>query len=293
MEAALASGDVDAVRRLLSGGTTAELRVVAPACSSNPLFKGRHWLRLPLADSLAIELLHYRVMGKVVWPAAQALAEDLIEFWRAEPAMPEAAATFVEVAAGAGLPALVAASAGSTFGRVVATDLTEEGMQLLAANDERNGSRLAATARLDLTEEGAAEVLAQLAPPVAGGCVVLGACDLAYNDAAVGGLFAAAAAWLRGAPDVGAGPRPRLRVLFARSSNFEHTDPNTRAAAAAHGFALARCATRRGVPGVLDSSAGSTFVGCQDAEADLWTFVPLGEEGVAASEHKSSCRAEL
>ena len=32
-------------------------------------------------------------------------------------------------------------------------------MQLLAANDERNGSRLAATARLDLTEEGAAEVL--------------------------------------------------------------------------------------------------------------------------------------
>jgi hypothetical protein len=147
MEAALASGDVDAVRRLLSGGTTAELRVVAPACSSNPLFKGRHWLRLPLADSLAIELLHYRVMGKVVWPAAQALAEDLIEFWRAEPAMPEAAATFVEVAAGAGLPALVAASAGSTFGRVVATDLTEEGVQLLAANDERNGSRLAAPPR--------------------------------------------------------------------------------------------------------------------------------------------------
>ena len=40
-----------------------------------------------------------------LWPAAQALAEDLIEFWRAEPAAPEAAATFVEVAAGAGLVA--------------------------------------------------------------------------------------------------------------------------------------------------------------------------------------------
>ena len=284
MEAALASGDVDAVRRLLSGGTATELRV-APAASST-LFQGRHWLRLPLADGLAIQLLHYRVMGKVVWPAAQALAEDLIEFWRAEPATPEPAATFIEVAAGAGLPSLVAASAGSTFGRVVATDFTEEGVQLLAANDERNGSRLAATARLDLTEEGAAEVLAQLAPPIAGGCVVLGACDLAYNDAAVGGLFAAAAAWLRGAPpDVGA--RPRLRVLFARSSNFEHTDADTRAAAAAYGFTLARCATRRGVPGVLDSSLGNTFVGCEDAEADVMTFVPLGEEGAAASDSHS------
>ena len=283
MEAALASGDVDAVRRLLSGGKAAELHV-AP---SNLLFQGRHWLHLPLADGLVtIQLLQYRVMGKVVWPAAQALAEDLIEFWRAEPAAPEAAATFVEVAAGAGLPSLVAARAGSTFGRVVATDFTEEGVQLLAANDERNGSRLAATARLDLTEEGAAEVLAQLAPPVAGGCVVLGACDLAYSDAAVGGLFAAAAAWLRSAADVGA--RPRLRVLFARSSNFEHTDTATRAAAAAHGFALARRATRRGVPGVLDSSSGTTFVGCQDAEADVMTFVPRGEEGAAASEHHTS-----
>ena len=294
MEAALASGDVDAVRRLLSnGGTSSEVRVVAPpAAASSTLFQGRHWLRLPLADGLAIQLLHYRVMGKVVWPAAQALAEDLIEFWRAEPAMQKAEATFIEVAAGAGLPSLVAATgAGSTFGRVVATECTEEGVQLLAANDERNGSQLAATARLDLTEEGAAEVLAQLAPPIAGGCVVLGACDLAYNDAAVGGLFAAAATWLRRAPDVG--PGPRLRVLFARSSNFEHTDADTRAAAAAYGFALARCATRRGVPGVLDSSSGNTFVGCEDTEADVMTFVPQGEESAAAREYHSSSRAEL
>lgn len=278
MQAALASGDVDALRLLLSGGKSAELRVVAPAASSSTLFQGRHCLRLPLSDGLVIQLLHYRVMGKQVWPAAQALAEDLIEFWRAKPAVPEAATTFVEVAAGAGLPSLVAASAGSTFGRVVATDFTEEGVQLLAANDERNGSRLTATARLDLTEEGAAEVLAQLAPPVAGGSVVFGACDLAYNDAAVVGLFAAAAAWLRGAPAVGAAPRPQLRVLFARSSNFEHTDAATHAAAAAYGFALARCATRRGVPGVLDSSSGDTFVGCQDTVADVMTFVPMGEE---------------
>ena len=281
MEAALASGDVDAVRRLLSGGTAAELRV-APAASST-LFQGRHWLRLPLADGLAIQLLHYRVMGKVVWPAAQALAEDLIEFWRAEPAMQKAEATFIEVAAGAGLPSLVASSAGSTFGRVVATDFTEEGVQLLAANNERNGSRLAATARLDLMDEGAAEVLVQLAPPIKGAYVVLGACDLAYNDAAVGGLFAAAATWLRRAPDVG--PGPRLRVLFARSSNFEHTDADTRAAAAAYGFTLARCATRRGVPGVLDSSLGNTFVGCEDAEADVMTFVPLGEGAAASDSH--------
>ena len=119
---------------------------------------------------------------------------------------------------------------------------------------------------------------------------MLGACDLAYSDAAVGGLFAAAAAWLRSAADVGA--RPRLRVLFARSSNFEHTDTATRAAAAAHGFALARRATRRGVPGVLDSSSGTTFVGCQDAEADVMTFVPRGEEGAAASEHHTSSRVE-
>ena len=294
MEAALASGDVDAVRRLLSnGGTSSEVRVVAPAAaSSSTLFQGRHWLRLPLADGLVIQLLHYRVMGKVVWPAAQALAEDLIEFWRAvEPAMPKAEATFIEVAAGAGLPSLVAAAAGSSFGRVVATDFTEEGVQLLAANNERNGSRLAATARLDLMDEGAAEVLVQLAPPIKGAYVVLGACDLAYNDAAVGGLFAAAATWLRRAPDVG--PGPRLRVLFARSSNFEHTDADTRAAAAAYGFALARCATRRGVPGVLDSSSGNTFVGCEDTEADVMTFVPQGEESAAAREYHSSSRAEL
>ena len=65
MEAALASGDVDAVRRLLSGGKAAELHV-AP---SNLLFQGRHWLHLPLADGLVtIQLLQYRVMGKVVWP---------------------------------------------------------------------------------------------------------------------------------------------------------------------------------------------------------------------------------
>ena len=73
----------------------------------------------------------------------------------------------VEVAAGAGLPSLVAARAGSTFGRVVATDFTEEGVQLLAANDERNGSRLAGTARLDLTEDGAAVSLTSAAAPAA------------------------------------------------------------------------------------------------------------------------------
>ena len=276
MEAALASGDVDAVRRLLTGGKS----VPPPLSASNNLFHGRHWLKLQLAGGLAVELLQYRVMGKVVWPAAHALAELLLES-ASEKAPEERCAAFVEVAAGAGLPSLVAASStcGGAFGRVVATDFTEEQVQLLDANDERNGRRIAATATLDLTSEDAPAELARLTPDA--GAVVLAACDLAYNDAAVVCLFAVAAAWWRdrggGGGAAGEATAPcRLSVLFSRSSNFEHTDEATLAAAAAHGFALARRETRRGVPGVLDSSSAVTFVGCQDDVAEILTFVPSG-----------------
>ena len=57
--------------------------------------------------STHVELLQYRTMGKVVWPAAHALAEILLESWHA----PALGTVLLEVAAGAGLPSLVAARA--------------------------------------------------------------------------------------------------------------------------------------------------------------------------------------
>lgn len=274
IEAALAAGDVDAVRKLLSGGKTAEPPPASPRAAPT-ICDGRHWLQLRLADGgPMVELLQYRVMGKVVWPAAHALAELLLEAWRAPRGED---VTLVEVAAGAGLPSLVAASeaCAACFARVVATDFTEEGVQLLRANHERNGARVAAVARLDLTAEGAADELATLAPPSATGRLVVCACDLAYNDDAVEGLFAVAAAWWRAAASAASS---ELTLLFARSSNFEHTDEATLAAAARHGFGLAARATRRNAAGVQDSSSSVTFVGCQDDASDVMTFEPRGRQ---------------
>ena len=274
IEAALAAGDVDAVRKLLSGGKTAEPPPAPPRVAPT-ICDGRHWLRLRLTDGPTVELLQYRVMGKVVWPAAHALAELLLEAWRAPRGE---VVTLVEVAAGAGLPSLVAASeaCAACISRVVATDFTEEGVQLLTANDERNGAHVAAVARLDLTSQGAADELVALAPPATAGRLVVCACDVAYNDDAVDGLFAVAAAWWR--TTTRASEEGSLTLLFARSSNFEHTDNATLAAAARHGFVLVARSTRRDAAGVLDSSSSVAFVGCQDDASDVMTFEPRGQD---------------
>ena len=274
IEAALAAGDVDALRKLLSGGKTAE-PPPAPARAAPTIFDGRHWLRLRLTDGPTVELLQYRVMGKVVWPAAHALAELLLEAWRAPR---DEVVTLVEVAAGAGLPSLVAASeaCSACFARVVATDFTEEGVQLLRANDERNGAHVAAIARLDLTAQGAADELTALAPPATTGRLVVCACDLAYNDDAVDGLFAVAAAWWRATTLTSEGGS--LTLFFARSSNFEHTDGATLATAMRHGFVLVARTTRRDAAGVLDSSSSVAFVGCNDHQSDVMEFEPRRQD---------------
>ncbi len=289
MEAGLAEGDVDAVRRLLRGaaGDEAHSRPPKPLVnSSSTLFGGTLTLKVQIGGQ-AVLVANSRTMGKVVWPAGHAAAEALAG-GGARRSATGSRAVLVEVGAGAALPSLVAAAEASPFcwDRVLATDFTEEGVQLIEHNCRLNGrcSRLSIS-RLDVVSDPAAlsrllePVEAALAAEARAGkravaevarhdvCVL--ACDMSYDPDAVLRLFDSAS-------------RLRTRewrpiVAFWRSDNFEHLDDYTVRTAGACGFELRdRRACR--AAGVLDGVTRELHTPCAEEAVTLLLFARKGEE---------------
>ena len=78
----------------------------------------------------------------------------------------------------------------------------------------------------------------------------------------------------------GAPPHANDRLLFARSSHFEHMDETMLQLAARHTLRLHARARRR-TPGVLDCFATSGFTGCADDDVEVFTFTPGGLDASA------------
>ena len=188
IQALLAAGDVDALRRLLKHGddtpppeaaatppsTAAKLPAASPPTTDYDLFADRPMLRLSI-ESVNLRLRSVRTMGKLLWPAGHAVAQMLA---RLPP--PPTPAALLELGAGAGVPSLIAAASGAFARGVLATDCFEENLQLIRHNDTLNGARLTATARLDVGEKGALQAL--VAQHLCGGVdapLLLVACDSA------------------------------------------------------------------------------------------------------------------
>ena len=161
IDTVLASGDVDELRRLLQASMGKAPVEYAPeeqaASCAEPtdvfsnIYSCAQHIVLTLAKSCPpLKLVSTRVMGKVVWPAGHAISLFLWEHFADSVTQTEAEALdffapvatptvitrqrsiFLEVGAGSGAPALVAAGACSqAFPFVVATDFTEAGVQLL------------------------------------------------------------------------------------------------------------------------------------------------------------------
>ena len=155
---------------------------------------------------------------------------------------------------------------------MIATDFTEDGVELLEANIALNSSRLRA-ARLDVTNTLSLCALLDTAhddgrTEAAAHDVWLCACDMSYDEVAIDALFAAAAELQRHANG-----RWRPVVWFARSSNFSHMDAHTVSRARARRFALAGSHAVRAA-GVQDSISPTYLSPCVDDAVDIFVFEP-------------------
>lgn len=286
----LLSGDVDSLRRFLKHsdpqqdshsdpqreGSPCSLAPVAahrlqhslPTCVN--MYSDLKHILVPLSpDRPSIKLVNTRVMGKIVWPAGHALALHLSCSFSDSPYLNSSRAIFLEVGAGSGLPSMVAAIACShTFPLVLATDFVEQGVQLLQANAERNHCRVEC-ALLDVSQRMALSHLldtelsrTERVGPAVPNRVCVCACDLCYDEAAIDGLFAAAAQ---------AAEKYSVEIWFARSSNFEHMDSYTRSVADRHGFSM-KSSCRLRASGILDSLSATYLSPCSDDQTDLFIF---------------------
>ena len=247
LSAALAAGDADAVRRLLSSTTTPAsaappqnpLVTKAARMADDLLARGVATLEReasrdeaapapspssapPLRlDELGLVLCDEQVMGQPVWPAALALSR-----WLLAPARGAlcAGARVCELGAGCGAPGLVAARRSAAS--LVLTDGDEALLPLMARNIALNelGGCDARARRLDWREPSQVDALRAAEAPADGFDLLLAA-DVLFSVGDVAPLVAAATALLkRGAAS---------RLVIARSAFFEDLQPTLAAAAEA------------------------------------------------------------
>ena len=260
----LASGDVDALRRLLKRESNEEpesllLQSADLLLQPSTLFASRPSVRLSFG-TFEVEICNHRSMGKLLWPAGQAIAEMLAGV---APAAAASSLAVLEIGAGAGVPALIAAQVGARV--AIATDFTEESVELLRYNDRLNGQKLTGCARLDVGEPSCMlECLRQHGLAEADPVLIV-ACECSYDPTTVTKLFASAGQLL-----LRPGAASPL-ICFARADVFAHLDEHTFAAAHASGFTLCRRERRRAA-GVLDATL-SYLTPCAEDAVDCFFFV--------------------
>ena len=161
------------------------------------------------------------------------------------------------------MPALIAAQVGARV--AIATDFTEESVELLRYNDGLNGQRLTGCARLDVGEPSCMlECLRQHGLAEADPVLIV-ACECSYDPTTVTKLFASAGQLL-----LRPGAASPL-ICFARADVFALLDEHTFAAAHASGFTLCRRERRRAA-GVLDATL-SYLTPCAEDAVDCFFFV--------------------
>ncbi|KAG8464829.1 hypothetical protein KFE25_010197 [Diacronema lutheri] len=211
-------------------------------------------------------LVNERVIGKVCWPAAEALAAHLLAIRLAENAPSAARPVLLELGAGCALPSLAAASTGA-FARVIATEMTEERVAIAAHNAELNGLELESSELLFADAE-RMRALVGSAPS----SIVLCAADVHYNPEALVELIASAAALMRDRQDAADAPPRADKLLLARSAVFTHNDELMLRTAAEHGLALVGAESAR-CGGVLHAASPTLFEPNPNDSADLFRFI--------------------
>ena len=253
MDAALAVGDVDAVRRLLTASkptTVASepakpqldpLTASADAAANKLLSQGLDILERAVASThkevhtmaqktielheLGLELVDRPVMGQAIWPAALALCRWLSD-------RPERCrhAHVLEVGAGSGAPGLVCLRLGAAS--LALTDADDELLPLMQANCALNAREPNAAARCSVREldwrQSEHVAAARAARP--GGYSLLLAADVTFGVGDFEPLMRAAAALL--------GRSHHARLLLARSAWFEDLQHTLLVVAEAAGLCL-------------------------------------------------------
>ena len=232
-------------------------------------------------------------MGKLVWPAGYAMCLSLLEtpslLSLLLPKDSPRPSLFLEVGAGCGLAALAAAgaihaasSSARPVDRVVATEMTEEGVQLLEANNALCGGLIDEVCRLDILEDadGISRLISSIqmrdlreiahlgdapASCASPASVLVCACDMSYDLRLVRALGAATRRLdrqlegLRGASSSGeASLGVLVRLVLARSQNFDHLDEASLNALSEEGLQLERRYCRMTPAGVLAPYTGGS-----------------------------------
>lgn len=226
------------------------------------------------AKSHHLELVNERVIGKICWPAAEALASYLL----ASDGRSDSQRVLLELGAGCALPSLAAALTGA-FGRVVATDMTPERVAIATRNAELNGLSIE-TAEVLFADYSAIDAIVGSAHA---GCTLCAA-DVHYNPEALVELVESCAALMRARADRAAhvGPPPPFdELLLARSAMFAHNDELMLTTAAAQGLVLASTVALR-TGGVLHAASPTLFEPNPNDSTDIFRFAlpPLPVEEV-------------
>jgi hypothetical protein len=301
----LASMDVDALRRALrqaqqaaTSHSKADTPIAPPARAPTvelSTLRSQYRVRFKLlarseggrvVASRELELVNERVMGKICWPAAEALASFLLARHCAEPSKLDTALTkgaaaarsgraFVELGAGCALPSLVAASTGA-YSTVVATDMTADRVAIAARNAELNGLTLGA-APLDFDE---ATSLAEVVGAAEEGCVIAAA-EVHYNPEALAQLIAAVGTYMRERVDrrpartLGRPPPedlPADELILARSAVFAHNDELMRSLAASAGLQPSGPPIHIRAGGLLHAASPTLYEPNPNDAVDLFRF---------------------
>ena len=276
MDDALASGDVDAVRRLLAAqaaqptkaaparpGPASEqldpLTARADALATSLLSRGLAVLERAESASAAVDsqppqraqtitlpefglqIVDSPVMGQTVWPAALALAR-----WLKSRGTCQGAHT-LELGAGSGAPGLVALSLGAAS--LTLTDADADLLPLMQSNAELNARGAACSVReLDWRQPEHVSAARAARPE---GFALLLAADVTFGVGDFEPLARAAAALLA--------RTPAARLLLARSAWFEDLQPTLLAAVETAGLRL--------VGASVDGEAGAAVLEIEWAEA--------------------------